>query len=62
MKKVENIFISILILTLILLLASFGYKLISAYSEYDSITENENEIITIARGEQQEEFYVTGAD
>ena len=62
MKKVENIFISILILTLILLLASFGYKLISAYSEYDSITENEKEITTIARGEQQEEFYVTGAD
>lgn len=62
MKKVENIFISILILNLILLLASFGYKLISAYSEYDSITENEKEIITIARGEQQEEFKLTGAD
>ena len=62
MKSIEKIFIGVLISCLLLVLGCLGYKLISAESEYDSITENEKDIITIARGEQQDEFKLTGAD
>lgn len=62
MKPAEKTFLFILILALLLLLGCFGYKLIVNNYEYDSFTDVETDITTIARGEQQEEFYVTGAD
>ena len=62
MKPAEKTFLFILILALLLLLGCFGYKLIVNNYEYDSFTDVEIDITTIARGEQQEEFYVTGAD
>ncbi len=62
MKSIEKILIGVLISSLLLLLVCFGYKLISAESEYDSITENEKEIITIARGDLQDEYNVSGAE
>ena len=62
MKPAEKNFLFILILTLLLLLGCFGYKLIATNSEYNAAACEEIEITTIARGEQQEEFYVTGAD
>ena len=62
MKLAEKTFLFILILALLLLLGCFGYKLIVNNYEYDSFTDVEIDITTIARGEQQEEFYVTGAD
>ena len=62
MKPAEKNFLFILILTLLLLLGCFGYKLIDNNYEYDSFADVEIDITTIARGEQQEEFYVTGAD
>ena len=62
MKPAEKNFLFILILALLLLLGCFRYKLIVNNYEYDSFTDVEIDITTIARGEQQEEFKLTGAD
>ena len=62
MKPAEKNFLFILILALLLLLGCFGYKLIVNNFEYDSFTDVEIDITTIARGEQHEEFKLTGDD
>ena len=62
MKLVEKAFLFILILSLLLLLGCFGYKLIATDRELSSAFDEEIDITTIARGEQQEEFKLTGAD
>ena len=62
MKPAEKTFLFILILALLVLLGCFGYKLIITNYEYNAASDAENEIINIARGEQQDEFYGTGAD
>ena len=62
MKLAEKTFLFILILALLLLLGCFGYKLIATDRELSSAFDEEIDITTIARGEQQEEFKLTGAD
>ena len=62
MKLAEKNFLFILILALLLLFGCFGYKLIATDRELSSAFDEEIDIITIARGEQQDEFKLTGAD
>ena len=61
MKHREKVLLEIVAVSLFLLITCFAGKLLLFDSEYDSITENEKEIITIARGEQQDKYTVSGA-
>ena len=62
MKLVEKAFLFILILSLLLLLGCFGYKLMATNSEYNAASGEEIDITTIARGELQDEYNVSGAE
>ncbi len=59
-KSIEQSLFTVLIASLFLLLLCLSYLLISSSKEYDAIYNLEKVIITIARGELQDEYIVRG--
>jgi len=62
MKMKEKIMLEILVASLFLLITCFIYKIFILETENETFGDIENYIRSIARGEQQEEFKLTGAD